>query len=101
MPLNLTTPIVINDSVTKITLTAITIDFEDRRVHIAYDEVNASDGTINRDKLVSVEGPGFNAFWTDFEAKSRPSKRRDLRRTAFEIIRDNAGRPGNIDDSAD
>lgn len=100
MPLTLTTPTPISGTIDTINLRAVTIDFENRRLHVAYDEV---DGTtvINRDKLLTIENPEYNAFWTDFEAKARPTKRRDLRRTLFEVIRDNAGRAGTIDDSAD
>jgi len=64
MPLNLTTPTAINDTVAKLNITSFAVDIERQEMYVSYKELNASDQVI-AEKAITIIEPDYTTAITD------------------------------------
>ena len=64
MPLTLTTPTAISDTVSSFKITSFAVDLERLEIHVAYQELNSSNGIL-AEKAMTIVDPDFtNAITT-------------------------------------
>lgn len=89
MPLTLTTPANVNQTINKIELTSITFDIEAKQVHIAYNEGFDNAGTFEavfRDKLLTIPTAEIQTFLTVWTNSTGPNKYAELRIACLKAI---------------
>ncbi len=64
MPLNLTTPTAISDTVSSVKINSFAVDLDRKEIHVAYSELNASNAVVSEKGITIVE-PDFTQAIVD------------------------------------
>ena len=66
MPITLETPKVVNDTITKINITSLTIDSERQELHVSYSGLDTNDGEIVP-MYMTIEQPLYGQYMTQID----------------------------------
>ena len=95
MPLTLTTPTAISDTVNSFKITSFAVDLERLEIYVAYNELNASNQVI-AEKTMTIVEPDFTTALTTASAEASYDVYLALKNSLYTQLQSQTGQTGAV-----